>query len=297
MKMRNTHFLLVCLLLAACTLQQSGSGSPQAWIDAPLDGSVLPLAPYEIIVHGAAPASPSAMELTINGQAVDIESNSSGSGLKVARYKWTPMAPGRYEISVRTLDTAQHWSDPHTHIVTVVGDIITPTPVITVTVSPTVTPVITVTVSPTVTLTPTLTPTLTATPTAVPAGELTISFLGASTDKFYFNDKSCGPVAVTLEVQVSDPQRVRDMFVFYKLRDMDTGHYTDWNDGTSMRSQGSGKFSLTLQSKSISPIEGRENYLIYQFVASGANNQPVARTPVYSDIVLSGCGRFIISPP
>jgi hypothetical protein len=288
MKLRSAHFLILCLLVAGCAPAQSGSGSPQAWIDAPLDGSVLPLAPYEIIVHGAAPAAPAGMEITINGQAVNVAPNSSGSRLQVARYTWSPTAPGRYVIAVRTLDSSQQWSSPHTHVVTVAGEIITVTPGITVT------PVITVTVS----VTPTITPTITATPvTPPPAGPASINFLGASTDQFYWGTRSCGPTEVSLQVQVSDPAQIRGVLLFVKLRNKDTGAYTDWNEGTQMRAAGNGKFTLAFQSASLPQPSGNQNWLIYQFVGTGADNQSVTRTQVYSDITLTMCGRGIIPVP
>ena len=112
------------------------SGLPQAWIDAPLDGSTLPLSPYEIIFHASAPGNPAAVELTINGQPAALGSVSLGQSLVTIRYPWNPEQPGVYTITARTRDNMGNWSSPHTHVVSIGGPTITVTPVITVTVSP-----------------------------------------------------------------------------------------------------------------------------------------------------------------
>jgi hypothetical protein len=294
----NTHQfatagLLLAFLLSSCTLpSQSGPAAAssiysglRAWVDAPLDGTVL-YAPahYDVVCHGTDPGGVAAVEFSANDQVLSTQSNPSrGSALMNASTLWQTDAAGEYILRCRTQAGSGEWSGYDSARVTVLGA--TPgTP-------------ITVTVTPTLTSTPTSSPTPTFTPTAVPLGDLTVSVLSPSTNQFYFGEKVCGPVEVTLQAQVSDPVQVHNVLLFFKLRDMDTGRYTEWNGGTQMRSQGNGKFSLTLESKSITDIGARENYLIYQFVATGPTNQPVARSLVYSDIVLSGCGRFIIVPP
>ena len=43
-------------------------GGSQAWIDAPLPGSSLPLAAVEIVAHAASPDGIAAFEINLNGQ-------------------------------------------------------------------------------------------------------------------------------------------------------------------------------------------------------------------------------------
>ncbi len=276
--------LLACLLLTGCHLQYAQSGTTQAWIDAPLDGSNLPLAPYEIIFHAGAAGNPAAVELTINEQPVALDSTNLGQPLVTVRYPWDPQEPGQYTITARTQDAAGKWSPPDMHVVTIGGPTITVSPIITVTVSPTITP----TASPTPTLTPTAKP--------LPAAQATVTFIGASTDHFYVADKTCGPMSVTLEAQASDSLQVPHMVLFFKLWDKDTEKYTEWQSA-DMQSAGNGKFTFTLKGSALSGMTGRENWLIYQFIGTGADNKPGPRTQVYGDITLSVCGRYVVVPP
>ena len=272
--------VLLASRLAACNVPVSapsgsisiGAPGPHTWIDAPLDQMHIPLAPYEVVFHASDDAAIAQVGLTINDQPAGLPpAAGAGKNLVTMRFMWSPAAPGQYVLRARSQSLDGNWSG-EAQVTVWVGDV-TPTP--------TVTP----------------TGTVTVTPTTTPAGDLSVSFLGASTDKFYFGDKACGPVDVMLEAQVSDTQQIRDVLLFFKLRDIDSGKYTDWNGGTDMDAAGNGRFRLVLESKSILDIAARENYLIYQFVGTGATNQSVARSPVYSDITLSGCGRFIIVPP
>jgi len=68
MTRRSILLIVTCIFLAGCNLSQGTR--PQAWIDAPLDGSSLLLAPYTIVFHAFAAGNPQAVELTINSQAV-----------------------------------------------------------------------------------------------------------------------------------------------------------------------------------------------------------------------------------
>jgi hypothetical protein len=96
--------LLGSLLMAACGPATPGSGAPQSWVDAPLHGSSLPLAPYEIIAHAAFPSGISEFELTITGQAaqtIPAPADQSGQTLVYINQMWSPPAPGLYLIQVR----------------------------------------------------------------------------------------------------------------------------------------------------------------------------------------------------
>ncbi len=271
--------LVACILLAACNVPIAQEDTTQAWIDAPLDGSNLPLAPYEIIFHATARGNPTAVELSINEQPISLSSVDLGRPLVTVRYAWDPKEPGRYTITARAQDSSGRWSSPHTHVVTIGGAVIT------------------VTISPTITTTPiTITPSFTPSVTPMPPAQAAVTFIGASTDHFYTGDKSCGPMVVSLEAQVSDPQQMPHMVLFFRARDSESGKYSEWNN-VDMRSEGGGKFGLSLQGSTIADLPGQDNWLIYQFIGTGADNQPVARTQVYGDIVLSICGRFIPPPP
>jgi hypothetical protein len=103
-------------------------------------------------------------------------------------------------------------------------------------------------------------------------------------------------MSVTLEAQASDSLQVPHMVLFFKLWDKDTEKYTEWQSA-DMQSAGNGKFTFTLKGSALSGMTGRENWLIYQFIGTGADNKPGPRTQVYGDITLSVCGRYVVVPP
>jgi|GEM_PF-6524074 len=145
---RLTTFLILLTGLTACNLNLQYRGSPQAWIDAPLDGMVLPLASYDIVAHASDPGGISQIEFSINDIVIG---NVSGSGaLFNAHQPWTPSAPGKYIIKARGQSAGGAWSDYAEARVTVAGGA-TATPEAPATVTQTETPP----PSPTVTLTPT----------------------------------------------------------------------------------------------------------------------------------------------
>lgn len=112
--MRNLiRFLLLFVLMvfsSACGAQAELGGGPQSWIDAPLDGMQLPLAPYAIVAHADDPAGVSQFEVSVNNSVIATTSGSAGS-LSTVRQVWNPSAPGDYVISVRALGGSGAWGD------------------------------------------------------------------------------------------------------------------------------------------------------------------------------------------
>ena len=103
-KKRFLTLAFVFALLAACGPQNAPAAGPQAWVDAPLNGSTIPLAPYQIIAHGAFASGISQFELTITGQGPQIipaPADQAGQTLVYINQMWTPPAPGVYLIQVR----------------------------------------------------------------------------------------------------------------------------------------------------------------------------------------------------
>ncbi len=103
--------LLVTILAlagAACEPQVASAGAPQAWIDAPLDGMQLPLAPYEIVAHADDPAGIAQFEFSVNGSVIATTAGGAGS-LSTVRQMWNPAAQGDYVIAVRALSAAGSW--------------------------------------------------------------------------------------------------------------------------------------------------------------------------------------------
>jgi hypothetical protein len=194
--MRRSLFFLSILSLAlvgtACNLpsQAATPVGPHSWIDAPQDGSTIPLAPYKIFSHSSDLDGTSQIEFDINGAllATDPSSN-TGDTLVTTEQMWTPPSPGTYEIRTRARNKAGVWGDYAVIMVTVgAGLNITPT----FTISPT----------PVATSSSTLTPTSTQTPTAAnPTFTLNENaFCREGPDKS-FGDVTAIPKGDTVDIQ------------------------------------------------------------------------------------------------
>lgn len=279
MKTRKLLLFAVCLLLAACNMPQNPASGARAWIDAPLDKSTLPMAPYEVIFHAYAPGNPAAVQFSINGQNVEMGSVDLSQPLVTVHYQWKPDHPGQYILMASSQDGKGNWSSPYIHTVMIVASTSTPTQTLTSTVTST----------PTWTRTPQRRPT--KTPTLTPTAVLGISVLSKSADQFYFGLTHCGVMAVTLEVKVSDPAVLQGVTFYMRLEDKVTKNHTAWNSGTEMHAEGNGKFTITVISNTIPQYSTYSHSVFqYQFIGTDSNFAVIYRSPVFSDISLSMCG-------
>ena len=158
--------LLACALLAACSLPgEPGSGGPNAWIDAPLDGSTLVLnSPYTVVSHASAAAGIDSVELSINGAVLGTDGVAiPGQAYVLMKQPWTPAQPGSYDVRVRARASDGTWSGYALAHVVVGGTAPFPPAA-----SPTSTPPPSDTPLPAATAVPTLTATLTPPPSATP---------------------------------------------------------------------------------------------------------------------------------
>jgi hypothetical protein len=136
--MKGCRVLVLCFilvgLLSACDVPTptgqpvaAAQGGPAAWIDAPLNGSTLPLAPYEVVVHCNVPSGVARVELSVDGEVLLSNAPSDTTqSLVTIRQAWTPPAPGNYTLRARARDAAGVWSEYATAVVTV-GEAAAPT--------------------------------------------------------------------------------------------------------------------------------------------------------------------------
>ncbi len=290
-----TLLVILGLYLPACNMpQQAGAppgqseGGNQAWFDAPLNGTSIPLAPYEVVFHAFAESGVTQAELEANGILLATLPNPAG-GAKLAtfKYAWRPAAAGNYILRARAQSADGDWGGYATTTITFDDFTITPT----FTYTPTITLTPTKTVSPTITHTPTktATPTRTYTPTPVPGVVPTFS-RQVSSDQFYYG--GCTPNTVTVQVQVSEPEAVFSVVLFQKLQNL-----TSWDGGTAMHAAGNGKYTLTV---SANTVPGREDSTsavwLNQIAATARNGKVLARSQTYGDVTLYACRGIVPKP-
>ena len=100
-----------------------GDSQPQAWIDAPLNESYLPLDPYEIVYHISGQEGIAQGELSINNQVIESLPNpDSSKKLATLKFLWNPTEPGTYLLSVRAQDTAGSWGPEFQSVVYIDGE-------------------------------------------------------------------------------------------------------------------------------------------------------------------------------
>jgi len=191
------------VLFSGCNLPDASAAQntgPQAWVDAPLTGSIVPLAPLDVVSHASDAGGTAQFELGVDGSVVRSDpSPDTTSNMVTMHQTWQPGGPGTYVLSLRSRNNAGVWSMPILVTVIVAGreELITQVASATLTATGTVTPA--------VTYTSTLTPTP-ATPiftllqnafcrkgpdvsfsdvTAIPLGD-TVDIQGVSTDGFWY---------------------------------------------------------------------------------------------------------------
>lgn len=288
------------LLLSACgsivpATEAPQVGSVRTWIDAPLDGSTIPLAPYEVVMHAYDASGVSELELSANGGLLAALPNPDAEmHLATLRYVWSPPAPGNYTLSARAKSGNGLAGSEARALVTVLGEPATPPASFTPT--------------PVVSFTPTLIPSFT--PTPVPAELAFTPELSAS--EFFYG--SCGSSQVTIQVHATGPN-LGGVLLFLNLQDQSSGEATGWDGGNPMTPLGDGSFTRTVNSSSLAGAESMSQaWLLYQFIAvagvpgmpgdSGGplfteSGQVIGRSPVYSDIALTSCGpvfQRVLSP-
>ena len=176
-------------LIALCACNLPGQAAPHTWIDAPLDGSVLPAgAKVDVISHANDLSGITHVELSVNGAVLRTDAAPNGQVYVLMDQPWTPSGPGAYQVRVRAETGGGQWSGYAVVNVTVEGS---PTNTLTLIQSASPTPLVSATVTPTpAALTFTLDknafcrkgPALSfADITAIPSGE-TVSVQGRSED-------------------------------------------------------------------------------------------------------------------
>jgi hypothetical protein len=327
--MMNRHgVLILCLILAgllsACDSSASAvptspsvaHAGPSAWIDTPLDGSILPLAPYEVVFHGNDPAGVAQIELSVDGEVLVSNPNPAPAQLLVTmRHTWQPPAPGNYILRVRTQSETSVWGEYASATVTVVEltevpslppvlptdspvpPTLTPVPPPPTAIPPTSTPIPPTPVPPTpVPPTPVPTPVPTLPPPPPPqAPSLSEAYAAPET---VYSDAKCGLTKLDLRVFADDPNGVTGVVLYYRLRDKDSGAQTAWTAVPLTRIAYEPETAahwveqLDAQSDIASANPARQYAFQYYFVATNSLGL-TAQSPTYENVTLDT--RFCVS--
>ena len=291
-----SSLLLMVVFLSACNQKPVAvaAGSPTAWIDAPLNGMLIPLAPYEIVFHITDDAPVVLGEISANGSVLAQLANPAADNLATLRYVWSPAAPGQYLIEARGQSQDGEWSAP-AQVVIQVGE---PTSTVTPTPSHTSTPTLTPTSTSTPTQTPTQTPTatLTSTPTKTRTpGPPPLTFIDPhpNTNQVYFRNTRCGRNEVDFYVTIAPASKVEQVSVNYRLVDR-TGVTppTAWqNKAMYLNNASTGEWLVSVRPEAVfTDIYPYNSGLMeYQFMAVNNGGANTKTSEVYANVKLDLC--------
>jgi hypothetical protein len=279
MKYRLLHsmFLLAALLSACGPQAQPAPASarpdgPQAWLDAPLDGTslTLPVA-YTLVCHGSDPSGVQEIEFSLDELTLAVVPNPDpGATLFHAAQPWEPVEAGMLTVRCRSLGASGEWSGFAQAVVFVAAE-------------PEV-----------VSSTPSHTPTSTAAATLTPTSTVsTIAFTSqvSSAEFEYQHDCVPDPAQVTVTALLPDTNGVKSVYLFFRLESAEQGVTTEWNDGLPMTAIAGG-YNSTVSWDAIpqlDQIEWSSAVFVYQFVAFDESGQVLARSQVYRNVTLRPC--------
>ena len=119
--------ILIILILSSCTMPGGEGPGPVAWIDRPLDGTTVPLAPLILQAHAVDANGVAKIEFLVSNSLISGVATGGGR-MEEASIEWTPPEPGVYIINVRARNTQGRTNGdaPASVQITVSGDISTP---------------------------------------------------------------------------------------------------------------------------------------------------------------------------
>ncbi|MDR3576067.1 MAG: hypothetical protein P4L50_19550 [Anaerolineaceae bacterium] len=291
------------MILSACNLpaQAGDTGvGPTAWIDTPLNQSMLPLAPVQIVAHGYDAGGVAKFEISVNGNLVNTLPPIDANGkLYMTQENWNPPGNGNFTLSVRAQNTAGAWGAPVSVVITIGNSTATPTPTATLstnTPSPTPSPLASASSSPTLTttVTATLRPLFTKTPipsnTPVPTSNALQFQPSLSTNPIQYCaiQQHIQPDEV-FSVKVTGPQQVASVNMYAEFHPKGGGSVIDLGNAV-MNSEGSGVFSRSIIVSELKRATGvAAGEIHYWFVAYDATQNQTGKSQTYKDLKITVC--------
>ena len=243
----------------------------KAIIDSPASGSNLAMGAVDITYHASAQDGVAVVELSVNGQVVsNLVTPDSKQPLVALKYTWQPTVSGTHIFRVRAQSSKGEWSSFAETMVTIQGETQQSQQQ---SQSPTNTPG----------------PTNTPEPTSTPEGVM-ISDIQKTTNKFYFNANSCGPVKMTLTIHVNQSEKVFQVVVFNRLWDREGEGLSKWDSGYAMKPLGDGDYTFTYTELNVRNPSGFEfTAFYYQFVVMAKNTVKLYSSDVIKDVLFDKC--------
>jgi hypothetical protein len=118
--------LTLSLMLVACGAAAQG---PMTWLDRPLDGAKLPLAPVTIQAHASDADGVASFQFFVDDTPL-VSTTAEGGRLGTATVEWNPTEPGTYTVGARGVDNQGNAGSEATSVITV-GELpqASPTPI------------------------------------------------------------------------------------------------------------------------------------------------------------------------
>lgn len=131
-KKKCFQLMTVCfltLIFASCNMSSAGAPGPRTWIDAPLNGSTLPLEPVVVRSHAGSEGGTRSAVLYVNGSQVSTDNVADPSAKLVEISQvWVPAAAGDYDVYVVAIDSAGNEGRSNSVRVHIGGGVVNPAP-------------------------------------------------------------------------------------------------------------------------------------------------------------------------
>jgi hypothetical protein len=275
-KLNFLSILLIILgafMLAGCGPDETPEAVSQVdtrvWIDKPVTNTIHPLAPVEIIFHGASGQDISSFQLLVDDAVIQedtpvVYDQAPFDKLDTFLTTWVPSEPGDYILKIRIQSGGDELAESLPVQLTI-GESFQPFP------------------------TRTTTPTPTATTTVQPG--TVFSEPNVSTELFYYRFSDCAdrsPNTVTISVNAYDPAGIVNVELYFRIKHKISYEMSEWQS-VVMQPDGNGGYSYTLDANQLPIFVGnKESWLHFQLIANNSDGV-ITSSPVYFNVSVKGC--------
>lgn len=131
MNTKNIFLTIGCIFsIVISSCGRSGGPGPRTWIDTPLDGSTLPLAPVVVRSHASSGSGTASTSLYVNGVQVRVDSVTDPTNplIEISQV-WQPDAMGDYVLQVVAADSDGNEGRSNTVHIRIGEQVVNPEPI------------------------------------------------------------------------------------------------------------------------------------------------------------------------